>query len=148
MIIIDANILLYAHVASYPQHKRAQTWLDTALSGSTRVGLPWESLLAFVRIATNGKLFPYPESTMDAWQQVGEWLDAAPAWIPVPTDRHREVLETLTPSITKPTLVPDAHLAALAIEHGLMLVTTDGDFARFSGLRWSNPLSSVPPASM
>lgn len=140
MILVDANILLYAHVAGYPQHEAARVWLDSALSGSTQVGLPWESLLAFVRIVTNGRLFPQPEPTADAWQQVGDWLDAEPAWVPAPTDRHREVLNTLMPSVTKPTLLPDAHLAALAIEHGLTLASTDGDFGRFPGLRWDNPL--------
>lgn len=147
MILLDANILLYAHVASYPQHEAAHSWLDAALNGTTRIGLPWESLLAFVRIVTNGRLFPNPESMTDAWEQVGEWLDAEPAWVPGPTDRHREVLDTLIPSVTKPTLVPDAHLAALAIEHGLTLVSTDGDFARFPGLRWDNPLSKQPGQS-
>lgn len=141
MILVDANILLYAHVVSYPQHESARIWLDTALSGIERVGLPWESLLAFVRIVTNGRLFPKPASTVDAWRQVSEWLTAEPAWSPTPTERHHEVLSTLVPSITKPTLVSDAHLAAIAIEHGLTLVSTDGDFARFPGLRWDNPLA-------
>ncbi|RIQ34860.1 type II toxin-antitoxin system VapC family toxin [Jiangella rhizosphaerae] len=140
MILVDANILLYAHVVDYPQHERARQWLDTALNGVNRVGLPWESLLAFVRLVTNPKLFPRPESPADAWHQVSEWLDADPSWTPIPTDRHREVLESLVPSVTRSTLVPDAHLAALAIEHGLTLVSTDGDFARFPGLRWENPL--------
>ncbi|TDD66930.1 type II toxin-antitoxin system VapC family toxin [Jiangella aurantiaca] len=141
MILVDANILLYAHVVDYPQHEAARRWLDTALNGVSRVGLPWESLLAFVRLVTNPKLFPRPESAADAWLQVGEWLDADPSWVPVPTDRHREVLDSLVPSVTRSTLVPDAHLAALAIEHGLALVSTDGDFARFPGLRWENPLA-------
>ncbi len=90
-------------------------------------------VLAFVRLVTDAKPFPQPESAAGAWLQVGEWLDADPSWIPVPTDRHREVLDTLVPSITRSTLVPDAHLAALAVEHGLTLVSTDGDFARFPG---------------
>ena len=141
MIIVDANLLIYAHVAGYPQHAAARSWLDAVLSGSTRVGLPWESLLAFVRIVTNGRLHPNPESTPDAWRQVGDWIAADPAWIPVPTERHRQVLDTLIPSVDKPALVPDAHLAALAIEHGLSLKSTDGDFARFPGLRWENPLA-------
>lgn len=140
MILVDANVLLYAHVNSFSQHESARTWLDATLSGSTRVGLPWESLLAFVRLVTNSRLFSRPESPVDAWQQVSEWLDAEPAWLPVPTERHREVFEALVPSITKSTLVPDAHLAAIAIEHGLILISTDGDFARFPGLRWRNPL--------
>lgn len=78
-----------------------------------------------------------------AWAQVRAWLDAEPAWIPVPTRHHREILERLLlDSAQRPNLVPDAHLAALAIEHGLVLASTDGDFARFEGLRWENPLQS------
>lgn len=140
MILVDANLLLYAHISGFAHHEQARSWLDTALGGVGRVGIPWESLLAFVRIATNGAIFPQPESAGDAWRQVGEWLDADPVWIPLATGRHREVLDGLWPAVTKPALVPDAHLAALAIEHGLTLASTDGDFARFTGLAWRNPL--------
>jgi uncharacterized protein len=79
----------------------------------------------------------------DCWQQVRDWLSAAPAWVPVPTERHAEVFEQLLPEVNRPELVPDAHLAALAIEHGLTVCSTDGDFARFQGLRWENPLAEA-----
>ncbi len=79
----------------------------------------------------------------DSWQQVRDWLSAAPAWIPAPTERHAEVLELLWPQVNRPDLVPDAHLAAIAIEHGLTVCSTDGDFARFPGLRWENPLAET-----
>jgi uncharacterized protein len=141
VILVDTNILLYAHVTDYEQHESARSWLDDQLGGSARVGLPWPSLLAFVRLVTNPRLFPQPESAAQAWTQVESWLDAPPAWIPGPTDRHRKVFASLVPSISNPNLVPDAHLAALAIEHGLTLTSTDGDFARFPGLRWENPLA-------
>ncbi len=140
MILVDANLLVYSHVSSLPQHEAARRWLDGRLSGRTRVGLPWESLLAFVRLVTNPRVFERPQPVRSAWAQVEAWLDAGPSWLPVPTDRHREVLSDLIQGATRPGLVADSHLAALAIEHGLVLQTTDGDFARFPGLRWQNPL--------
>jgi toxin-antitoxin system PIN domain toxin len=143
MILVDANLLVYAHVRSFPQHEGARSWLDAELSGTTLVGLPWNSLLAFLRIVTNPRIFQKPETMSDAWKQVQEWLDCELTWIPEPTERHREVLGSLlaVPGM-QANLVPDAHLASLALEHGLILCTTDGDFARFKNLRWQNPLST------
>jgi len=143
LILVDADLLVYAHVADVPEHGAARDWLDAQLSGRQRVGLPWQSLLAFVRLVTNPRVFPHAETVPDAWAQVEDWLESAPAWIPIATDRHRHVFRTLVPAINRANLVPDAHLAALAIEHGLLLVSTDGDFARFPGLRWDNPLQSA-----
>ncbi len=143
MILIDANLLIYAHVNTFPQHAAARGWLDGRLSGTASVGLPWPSLLAFIRLVTNPRIFEYPEAIDKAWQQVEEWLDCSPVWIPQPTDRHREALKTLLiDQSLRANLIPDAHLAALAIEHGLILCSTDGDFGRFPGLRWENPLLS------
>jgi len=142
MILLDANLLLYAHVSSFPQHVQARDWLDAQLSGNGPVGLPWPSLVAFLRIVTNPRVFERPESMAEAWRQVHAWLDAEVVWIPQPTERHRDVLGTLlTAAGVHANLVPDAHLAALAIEHGLLLCSTDGDFGRFTDLRWQNPLS-------
>jgi uncharacterized protein len=141
VILVDANLLLYARVSDFPQHARARRWLEDRLSGSTRVGLPWASLLAFVRLISNPRVFNRPSSVTDAWAQVEEWLDTTPAWIPAPTDRHREVMKALIPAVTTAKHVPDAHLAALAIEHGLLLASSDSDFARFPGLQWENPLN-------
>ncbi len=141
MILVDANLLVYAHVRGFPQHGRARDWLDDQLTGTARVGLPWPSLLAFVRLVSNPRVFERPEPIADAWRQVEEWLSAGSAWIPTPTSRHREVLAPLlVESADRSNLVPDAHLAALAIEHGLALASTDGDFARFASLRWVNPI--------
>lgn len=138
---------MYAHVQGFAQHERARAWLDDRLNGTTRVGLPWPSLLAFLRLITNPRVFERPASTRAAWQQVEEWLDCEAAWVPAPTDRHREVLGRLLREATvRANLVPDAHLAALAIEHGLVLASTDGDFARFLGLRFENPLVGPPEA--
>jgi len=141
VILVDANLLIYAHVRGFRQHEHALNWLDEQLNGPSRVGLPWPSLLAFLRIVTNSRVFLSPQSIAGAWQQVTDWLASEPVWIPNPTERHAEVLgDLLGQSGGGANLVPDAHLAALAIEHGLTLCSTDGDFARFRGLRWVNPL--------
>ena len=141
MILVDANILIYAHVRSLAQHEQARDWLDRQLNGSTRVGLPWASLLAFLRLITNSRIFEHPETMFAAWRQVRRWLDCEAVWIPQSTERHADLLgELLALPGLHGNLVPDAHLAALALEHGLTLYSTDGDFARFPKLRWSNPL--------
>jgi toxin-antitoxin system PIN domain toxin len=141
VILVDANLLVYACAPSLAQHEVARAWLDQQLNGTARVGLPWPSLLAFVRIVTNPRVFERPETVATAWRQVEEWLDREPVWIPRPTDRHRETLGPLLRVVgDRPNLVPDAHLAALALEHDVTLHSTDGDFARFPGLRWVNPL--------
>ena len=121
-------------------HDAARRWLDEQLSGQTGVGLPWPSLLAFVRITTNARIFEEPMSVEDAWAQVERWLDVPVTWIPEPTDRHRGILASLVPETGRPEIMPDAHLAALAMEYGLILHSTDRDFTRFTGLRWKNPL--------
>ena len=141
MILVDANLLLYANVASFVQHARARQWLDERLNGPAPVGLPWPSLLAFLRVSTNPRVFARPARVADAWKQVLDWLACEGTWIPQPTERHREILgELLDAPGVQANLVQDAHLAALAVEHGLILCSTDGDFARFAGLRWENPL--------
>lgn len=141
MILVDANLLIYAHVESFPQHPRARAWLDARLNGPAPVGLPWTNLLAFLRVSTNPRVFEKPASIADAWRQVQDWLGCERAWIPQASERHSEILGgLLSASGVQANLVQDAHLAALAIEHGLILCSSDGDFARFPGLRWENPL--------
>jgi uncharacterized protein len=142
MILVDANLLVYAHVSSAPAHKAARAWLDGKLNGHAQVGLPWSSLLAFTRLVSNPRIFSRPLTVGAAWAQVQSWLSVSVVWIPSPSERHRDVLGALLAEIgSRPNLVPDAHLAALAIEHGLTLCSSDGDFARFAGLRWENPLA-------
>ncbi len=141
MILVDANLLLYAHHPACGQHDEARRWLDAQLNDLTRVGLPWASLLAFVRISASPRILDRPLTIMQAWQQVGDWLALESVWTPTPTDRHRVILATLMPHCAKAsTLVSDAHLAALALEHGLEMCSADADFSRFPGLRWRNPL--------
>ena len=140
MILLDTNLLLYAYVSSFPQHDRAKAWLDSQLN-SVPVGLPWPTVLGFVRLTTNPRVFAQPTGIAEAWNQVSTWLDCEKAWIPQPTERHREIVgDLLIESNAQGKLVPDAHLAALALEHGLVLCSTDGDFDKFPGLRWQNPL--------
>jgi toxin-antitoxin system PIN domain toxin len=140
-VIVDANLLLYAKVADYPQHAAARAWLDDVLSGPERVGLPWQSLLAFIRIGTNPRVFASPMPIADAWGQVERWLTAPAAWIPVHGAGHPACLKPLLLAGVSGPRVSDADLAALAIEHGVELCSTDGDFARFAGLRWRNPIA-------
>lgn len=140
-MLIDANILLYAVISDYPQHNIAKSWLEDQLNGPKRVGLPWPSLLAFLRIATHPRIFSHPLAISEAWEYVMQWLDLPNVWVPQPVDRHAEVLgELLVLSDSPANLVPDAHLAALAIEHGLTVYSCDSDFARFKDVKWVNPL--------
>jgi toxin-antitoxin system PIN domain toxin len=142
MILVDANILLYSHFSSYDVHERVRNWLDTQLNGATQVGLPWQSLLAFARIASNPRIYPRPQTVVGAWNQVRAWSSNRSAWIPQPTEQHGEILAEMIalPGMTS-KLVMDAHLAAIAIGHGLTLCSSDRDFARFPKLRWFNPLA-------
>lgn len=141
MILVDANLLVYAKMGGMPQHAAARDWLDERLSHPARVGLPWPSLLAFLRLTSNPRIFERPLGLGDAWRQVEEWLALPAVWIPLPADRHRSILAGLLAGEIRSDLVMDAHLAALALEHGLVLCSTDRDFSRFAGLRWENPLA-------
>jgi toxin-antitoxin system PIN domain toxin len=144
VILVDVNLLLYATVASAPEHAIARPWFNACLNGTAAVGLPWVSLLGFVRIVSNRRVYSEPVPVAEAWREVERWLDCPSVWIPQPTDRHREVLRPLLVEATsRANLVSDAHLAALAIEHGLTLCSTDGDFLRFKNLRWENPLRAA-----
>lgn len=140
MILLDANLLIYASAPETPQHGPAKAWLDERLNSSARVAMPWPSLLAFMRIVSNPRLFE-GASLVNAQAQVKAWLNLPSTWIPNPTEEHARILAELLESETQHRLVPDAHLAALALEHGLVLCSSDGDFARFRQLRWENPLA-------
>jgi len=137
--IVDANVLLYAVNRQSVQHRAAHHWLTDALTGHEVVGLPWVSLLAFIRVSTSGRIFTSPLSAADALSVVESWL-AQPAAVPVePTTRHTSVLRGLLEQAgTAGNLTTDAHIAALAIEHGATVVTFDRDFERF-GVRVQLP---------
>lgn len=142
MILIDANLLIYATMKTFSNHSKVKEWLDKKLNGETPVGMPWSSILSFLRIVTNPRIFEAPVSSKEAWKVIEFWLDCPTVWIPQSTEKHRRILERLIQETSvQANLIPDAHLAALAIEHGLMLCSTDGDFARFRKLKWENPFS-------
>jgi uncharacterized protein len=140
MIVCDANVLLYAYDSGSALHKACRDWLGAALSGPESIGLPWQSLLAFVRIATNRRVFRVPLSTAEASDIVSSWLSRAQVVVPEPGARYWQILQSqlLSARITGP-LVTDAALAALAIEQGASLCTTDRDFRRFDGLSLVDP---------
>jgi toxin-antitoxin system PIN domain toxin len=142
LILVDVNLLIYAVAAETPQHQAARKWFDDQLNGSAKVGLPWPSLLGFLRLISNRRLFERAMPLSAAWQVIESWRAQECVWTPAPTSRHAVVLgELIGREVNRHDLVPDAHLAALAIEHGLVLCSTDGDFARFRELQWRNPLA-------
>lgn len=141
-MLVDANILLFAVDKSSRFHEAAAGWLTDQLNGPARVGLPWQSLTAFLRISTHPRAAEHPLTPRDAWSHVESWLAAEPAWVPTPTDRHAEILGGLIARHDlRGNLISDAELAALAIEHGLTMCSADTDFARFTEIRWLNPIA-------
>jgi toxin-antitoxin system PIN domain toxin len=142
VIVLDANILLYAYDSASPHHGKARAWIEEALSGTTPVGLPWQTISAFLRIMTNPKLPGERFALEEAVALVDRWLEQPNVRLLASGDDHwllfrQMILEGQAPG----ELITDAQLAALTMEYGGSLHTTDRDFARFPGLRWINPLS-------
>jgi toxin-antitoxin system PIN domain toxin len=143
MIIVDANLLLYAHDAGSVHHPAARQWLENTLSGGEPVGLAWVALLAFLRVGTNPRLRKDAPTIEEAAAIVAGWLNRPMVTLVNPGERHWQILrDMMTKGQARGPFVTDAHLAALAIEHGAALATTDRDFARFPGLRFFNPLAT------
>lgn len=142
MIVLDANLLLYAYDSASAQHKPARRWVENAFSGVEPVGLPWQTISAFLRIATNVRL-PGNRFTMDdAANIVGQWAALPVVHLLAPRDRHWAFFRRmLVEGKASGPLTTDAQLAALTMENGGILYTTDRDFARFPGLKWVNPLA-------
>ncbi len=141
MILPDANLLLYAYHERSVHHEASRTWLETTLSGTDLVRFAWLTLWAFLRISTNPKVFEQPLSSTEAAAAVSSWLARPNAAVIEPGERYWEILRRLLDDAQcAGPLVTDAALAALAIEHGATLYSTDRDFSRFSGLSWTNPL--------
>jgi toxin-antitoxin system PIN domain toxin len=141
-MLIDANLLVFAVREESPFHVKARNWLTDQLNGERRVGIPWQSLAAFLRIATNPRIYERPLEPIAAWTYVEGWLADDLVWTPAPTPRHAQVLGSLVKHHQpRGNLVTDAQLAALAIEHGLEVCSADTDFARFTEIRWNNPLA-------
>jgi toxin-antitoxin system PIN domain toxin len=140
-MLLDANLLLYAVDARSPFNPPAAAWLQEALIGDRRIGIPWQTIGAFLRISTHPRVSANPLSPERAWSYVHSWLEADPVWIPPATEHTAAVLAGLVERhrVTG-NLVTDAQLAALAVQHGLVLLSADTDFARFDELQWRNPL--------
>ena len=143
MILLDANMLLYAVNRDAPHHAAARTWLETALSGTQPVGLAWVVILAFLRISTNRRIFERPLEIRQATQFIDEWLEQPVTSVVLPGQNHWQILQTLVRQTgTGGNLTTDAHIAALCLEHGAAIVSTDHDFKRFPGVDHINPLQS------
>jgi toxin-antitoxin system PIN domain toxin len=141
VILVDANLLLYAYNTSSQDHSGAKQWLEAVLSGHEPVALCWPVILAFVRIATNPRAFPHPLSRTEAAVIVSEWLDQPQTVVIGPGEDHWVILQRmLSGGKASGALVSDAHLAAIAVEHGATLFSTDRDFTRFPNLKVENPL--------
>ena len=141
MIVLDANILLYAYDVHAEKHAKARAWVEHVLSDGTPVGLPWQTVAAFLRVVTNPRLPGKRFTPEEAVQLVDQWLDQPNVRLLAPGDQHWSILrQMLMDGQARGPLVSDAQLAALTTEYGGILQTTDRDFARFPGLRWSNPL--------
>ena len=142
MILTDVNLLIYAVNEDAPHHRKAKAWLEAALSGTETVGLAWIVILAFLRLTTRPGIFARPLRVEHAFDLIDAWLDLPAVTIIEPTAKHARVLRNLiAPMGTGGNLTSDAHLAALAMEHGAELCSADSDFARFPRLRWRNPLA-------
>jgi toxin-antitoxin system PIN domain toxin len=140
----DVNLFLYAYDTRSTRHAAARDWLEQTLSGAETVALSWTVLLAFIRLSTRPAIVEQPLSSSEAIDLVQSWLDQPCVTVVHPTERHAAVLrELLDPLGTAANLTTDAHLAALAIEHGAELCSSDTDFARFTGLRWKDPLRAA-----
>lgn len=144
MILVDANLLLYAYDTGSPVHQAARRWWESLLSGHELVRLAWATVLAFLRIGTHPRVFTAPLSIEEATGHVSSWLEQTSVGVLEPGERHWEILaELLARTQASGNLATDAHLAALAIEHGAVLHSTDQDFRRFAGLAWRDPLASA-----
>ncbi len=144
MILVDANLLLYAYHPRAEQHAASRAWLEAALSGPEFVRFAWLTLWAFLRIGTNPRVFERPLSTAEAEAAVSSWLVQPAAGLLEPGERHWEILRALVrEGQTTGPLVMDAVVAAIALEHGATLCTTDRDFSRFPSLKWMNPLAAA-----
>ena len=142
MILPDVNLLIYAHNTRSPQHEKALKWWNGCLQGSEGVVLAWVVIMGFVRISTHPKVFASPLPVGEALARIDEWLTLPHVHLIHPSAIHFQTWSTMLKQLGNAgDLTTDAHLAALAIERGLVLHTTDADFTRFRGLKWKNPLT-------
>lgn len=141
--LVDANVLVYSTNRGFSAHATAYDWLSAKLAGPVRTAaLPWPSVLTFLRVTTNPRLFRSPLTSADSWRRVEHWMAAPAAWVPVPGPNHQAILGEIVAQVSATgNLTADAHLAALARENGLTVASADSDFAKFPGLKWINPLA-------
>ena len=140
MIVLDANILLYAYGGTSPQHGKARACVEALFSGTEPVGLPWQTIAAFLRIGTNSRLAGW-RPVAEAVHEINEWLKQPNVRMMIPGDDHWPILRRMVvEGQASGPLVSDAEIAALTIEYGGVLYTADRDFSRFPGLRWKNPV--------
>ena len=141
-MIVDVNVLLYAVHTQAPHHEASRSWLETALNGDSRVGLPWATQLSFLRIGTHPRVMMSPMTADEAWEYLDYWLTHPLVWTATETPHHLRILRELTSTHNLTgNQIPDAHLAALALGHGVPIVSCDTDFARFTEITWINPLA-------
>jgi uncharacterized protein len=139
-VLLDASVLLYSVDSSSTRHDACARWVEAAFGGQRRVALPWQTIGAFLRISTHPRVFRQPSTSREAWAMVEQWLAAPVCWVPEATERTAAILGGLLTELDlTANLITDAQLAALAIEHGLAVVSVDSDFARFPDVRWINP---------
>jgi toxin-antitoxin system PIN domain toxin len=144
MILVDANLLIYAVNRDLPQHPTARDWWESALSGRGSVGIPWVAILAFVRLCTNGRVFAHPLTPELALAYIDEWLAIPMVTAVSPGRNHWSVLRNLLAQTgAAGNLTTDAHIAALALEQGYAVYSADNDFKRFPGVRHVNPLTPL-----
>lgn len=142
MILLDANVLLYAYISYFPQHTASKAWLEAQISAGEKIGLSWQVIIAFARIGTNPRIFTAPMTIDKIEKIIGTLLLLPNVEIVLPTANHWQIfLRLLKDTNASGNLVSDAHLAALTIEYSATLATTDKDFAKFNGLNYSNPLT-------
>jgi toxin-antitoxin system PIN domain toxin len=141
VIVLDANLLLYAYSSASSRHQEAREWVSKIFSGDELVGLPWQTVHAFLRIATDTRISSDRFSTAAALAVVKQWMELPQVRMLAPGERHWFLLQQmLIEGQAKGPLIFDAQLAAITVEYGGVLYSTDRDFARFPGLRWINPL--------
>ena len=140
-MILDVNVVLYAADSTSPHHAAAKSWLTAALTGDRRIAIPWQTVGGFVRIVTHPRAMRHPLTTEQAWTVVDSWFSSPVVWVPPASERTVRILERLMLELhLGSAMTTDAQLAALAIEHGVAVVSADADFGRFPALAWINPL--------
>lgn len=142
-VLVDANLVIWAHHRQFRHHQAARQWWRAALSSLPLVGIPWPTTLAFLRVSTHPRALERPLAIEEAWAVAWEWLERPNVQCPTPTERHPSLLaEMLLEGRAVASHTTDAHLAALAVEWGLELLSADRDFARYPRLRWRDPLTT------